>query len=85
MSKLTFGGSDDYRPSTYFAQQRTLSVLHRRHGLEPSHFVFLMRHLSHAFRTRLRYFALDSGEGGDWDEMSLALGFAFDGDMITNG
>jgi hypothetical protein len=40
--------------TTHFAQQITLSVLQRRHGLEPSHFVFLMRHRSQALRTRLR-------------------------------
>lgn len=39
---------------TYVAQQIASSVVHRRHGLDPLHFVFLMRHLSHAFFTRLR-------------------------------
>jgi hypothetical protein len=39
---------------TYVAQQIALSVIQRRHGLDPLHFVFLMRHLSHALRTRLR-------------------------------
>jgi hypothetical protein len=41
---------------TYAAQQIALSVIQRRHGLDPLHFVFLMRHLSHALRTRLRIF-----------------------------
>jgi hypothetical protein len=39
---------------TYFEQQMTLSVLHRRHGLDPSHLVFFIRHRSQALRTRFR-------------------------------
>jgi hypothetical protein len=41
---------------TYVAQHIASSVVQRRHGLDPLHFVFLMRHLSHALRTRLRIF-----------------------------
>jgi len=67
----------DGRAATNFAQQSTSSVLHRRQGLEPSHLVFLIRHLSHALRTRLRTFDLDSGlDGiGDWEERRLTLSF----------
>lgn len=32
----------------------TLSVLHRRHGLDPSHLVFFMRQRSQALRTLFR-------------------------------
>jgi hypothetical protein len=69
--------------ATYFAQQITLSVLQRRHGLEPSHFVFLMRHRSHALRTRLRIFTsgvlvIGVGKTVSWVEVCLA------GDMFVN-
>lgn len=71
--------------ATHLAQQRTLSVLQRKHGLDPSHFVFLIRHLSHAFRTRLRYFDLVISEDGDSEERSLPLVFGRTGDIAVNG
>lgn len=66
------------RSSTYFAQQITLSVLQRKHGLDPSHLVFLIRHQSQAFRTRLRILASDLcvgirvGEAESLEDIGLA-------------
>lgn len=42
------------RDLAYFEQQMTLSVLQRRHGLDPSHLVFFIRQRSQALRTRFR-------------------------------
>jgi hypothetical protein len=55
-----------------------LSILQREHWFAPSHFPFLMRHLSQALHTRLR---MPRGEFGEDDSVGrkrmVAGGIAF--------
>lgn len=69
----------------YTEQQMTLSVLHRRHGLDPSHFVFFMRHRSQALRTRLRMPSIFSWLDDDLGKADRLLDFGDIGEDDEDG
>jgi hypothetical protein len=62
----------------------TLSVLQRRHGLDPSHLVFFIRHRSQAFRTRLRMPSTLSCVEAGFGESDRWLDVGETGDMVID-
>jgi hypothetical protein len=62
----------------------TLSVLQRRHGLDPSHLVFFIRHRSQAFRTRLRMPSTLSCVEAGFGESDRRLDVGEMGDMVID-